>query len=142
MATIQEFNKRLLTQGGATFNLNTGQIDCDKGYGVSLEEHEQVFLKDEYTEEDLKKFLLKNVGLLYDDDIEVGGWIEEGKVYLDLTEVIEDKSEAITKAVNRNQLAIFDFEKKEVIELPQSQKTGTLTQQESHKKSIIKRLLS
>ena len=140
MATIQEFNKRLLTQGGATFNLNTGQLDFNKGFGVSLEEHEQVFLKDEYSDEDLKKFLSKHIELLYDLDLELGGWIEGDKVYLDITEVVEDKNEAIEKGVNRNQLAIFDFENKEVIDLPPSQKTGTLTQQRAHKKLIIQKL--
>tara|TARA_R110002126_G_C10468275_1_gene500849 strand:+ start:738 stop:1169 length:432 start_codon:yes stop_codon:yes gene_type:complete len=143
MSNFIEFKKRIDTRGGATFNIGTGQIDFDKGFGVSLEEHEQVFVKDDFEIKDIANFVLQKARIInLIPNLELGGWVSGDKVYLDLTEVIKDKAEAITKAIKRNQLAIFDFENKEVIDIPPIQKTGTLTQQESHKKLIIKKLLS
>ena len=61
----------------------------------------------------------------------MGSWVNDGKVYLDVTMLITDKRKAIETAYKNNQLAIYDNTNKVVIELPTPQRTGTTTQQKA-----------
>lgn len=45
----------------------------------------------------------------------VGSWREGEKIYYDPSEVIMDRDEALKRAKERNQLAIYDFAKKETV---------------------------
>ena len=47
----------------------------------------------------------------------VGIWKDQNKIYFDLTEVIKDKDQALKNAKNRDQLAIFNFNNSQVIEI-------------------------
>ncbi len=45
----------------------------------------------------------------------VGGWVHEGELYLDISEVVETKEAADVLARVRNQLAYYDIEGEEEV---------------------------
>ena len=48
----------------------------------------------------------------------LGGWVDNGKLYLDISTVVTDKNEAIELARRNDQLGIYDLEKGETIMIP------------------------
>ena len=134
----QFFNDTL--QGGASFNLTTGIYNPNNGYFVSLPNNERQFSLTDFTQDNLSEFIRDNVALLCKDNNFLGSWVENGIVYLDVSEQISDKRRAIEVGMLRNQLAIFDANSSQVISLPSNQKSGTLTQQRAYITSVIDRL--
>lgn len=99
----------LLKKDGG-FSLDTNNKTPKNGYMLAIKGFEKTFnIKDSnkimmYCLE-LKNKILKGQY--------VGGWFnrEDNKIYIDVSENITDKKEAIKKAKVRNELAIWDIEK-------------------------------
>jgi hypothetical protein len=106
---------------GASYNIFNGDFNPDSGYMVALEGYEKVV--DMPT--DLNRF--QDVILNYlqarvwdgmnkeAGDIYIGFWINEGKLYIDLSERIINKHHAMRAGIRRNQKAIWDANKRQEI---------------------------
>ena len=82
------------------------------GFACAISGHEVVYNIDTVSELDIVDYIAskrelaaKNTNLCF------GSWLdtETNKLYLDLSEVLPSKKEALKKAYKRNQLAIFDL---------------------------------
>lgn len=71
----------------------------------------------------------------------MGGWVENGIVYLDVSEQIFDKRIALTQGINRNQLAILMLQIVVLLNLPTRQRSGTLTQQKAYITQAVDNLM-
>lgn len=97
--------KNIIKNGGATLNSNGESVHFMRGYQVSK--------KDCYTLEvrNANKILRAINGLL--DTITagefVGLWVNNGLIYIDISERVERLSVAIPLGVERKQKSIFDW---------------------------------
>ena len=82
------------------------------GFACAISGHEKVFNMDTVSELDIvayisdkKELCKKNANLCF------GSWLDTNtnNLYLDLSEVLPSKKEALKKAYKRKQLAIFDL---------------------------------
>jgi len=66
----------------------------------------------------IEKFLTDNVDHFADPKNHLGVWNnqENGMVYLDVTEVVDSKEEAVRLGAERNQISVWDFENSEEIQ--------------------------
>lgn len=88
------------------------------GYAVALSQDTEIIIDDElFIPELIQAVTRKYAEQLKKNNVFLGIWKDNGKIYFDLSEIIEDFQEAIEKGNNRNQLAIFDFNTKQVIEI-------------------------
>lgn len=55
-------------------------------------------------------------GYMFNDHYLLGVWLEDGELYLDVVEVIETRSAAVALGRARDQIAIWDLAKSEIIE--------------------------
>lgn len=109
---------------GASYNLHTRTLNPDSGYMVAIPGFEQIV----DIPEDLNKF--QDVVTSYcinrdmwdkivsnPDNIFIGFWINDGKLYIDLTENIANEKEAVLTGYARNQIAIYDCANKQDIKM-------------------------
>jgi hypothetical protein len=61
----------------------------------------------------------------------MGAWVDEGILYIDISNNFAKRSEAIREGYKNEQIAIYDVIAQESVYLPTAQKTGTMTQQQS-----------
>mgnify|MGYP003137556757 CR=1 FL=1 len=147
MKNLKQFSKALLEDGGATFNLVSGEHDF-KGYAYSIYGHEKIHntLEGMFTisevEQAVKTFVRENGVELYSADNHLGGWFDKGKLYLDITNVTSDLRNAVVKGLRNNQKAIHDFRTGKDIHLPKGQGAGTMTQKATYLEMKIDELVS
>lgn len=145
MLNLREFSKQTLNNGGATTSLNLTSIP-NKGFWVSLQGHEKIHhsLSDELTIEDIEQavrsFVIDKAEVLSDHDNFLGGWIDNGILYLDISVNISDKRKAIEFGIENNQRAIFDISKGITINIPSPQRHGTLFQRKTYMELAINKL--
>ena len=95
---------------GFTMDLYGNEVKRNSGFVVAFQEVNQ----------DTLELIIKQSFLDNNQDKRfVGGWVdaETGKFYLDWVTITEDIDNAFNIAKRNNQLAIYDFGKKEVIYL-------------------------
>ena len=147
MKNLKQFSKALLEDGGATFNLVSGEHDF-KGYAYAIFGHEKIHntLDGGFTisdVEDAVRQYIKEKGVeLYSADNHLGGWFDKGKLYLDITNVTSDLRNAIEQGIRNGQEAIHDFKSGKDIRLPKGQGAGTMTQKASYLEMKIDELVS
>lgn len=145
MVTRQDVKKAMLlikAEGGITFNNEV--MNPQQGYIVSILGHEEVLNIHELDEEALweyvgaKRSVIDSISNLF-----IGVWFnpDSNQYVLDLSEQILDKETAILRGINRNQLAIYDANNQVVINLPEPQKSGTMTQQQTYLNLKVRELL-
>ena len=146
MKNLKEFVAAIIENGGATYNLANGGT-VDKGYMVSKKGFEMKFQPEVDVTQAVCQFILeeskvdvtqavcqfiKEFGFeLYEVENFMGAWIDEGVLYLDVSNNFAKRSDAIREGYKNEQLAIFDVVAQESLYLPTPQKTGTMTQQQS-----------
>jgi len=121
MKNIKQILAHVKKQGGATLNLDETFFTPKQGYMISLLGYEsKVSLDDkDAIEERLTRYkdiirdILKNTAL----DVKIGLWLEDGVLYLDISQYTKDKELALYLGKARAQLAIFDFANNEAINL-------------------------
>jgi hypothetical protein len=121
--------------GGITFNLKGEQPK--NGYIVALPMSETIF-------ESLDRNTLFNYIFTHKDLVQnnyFGIWVKNGKYYLDLSENIQSKEEAIYRGILRCQKAIFDCNEGKDISLPKGQSTGTATQRKAYARLLTSKLI-
>lgn len=94
---------------GATLDRNGNPLNYTRGYQVSERDLEII---PEYKL--TKKLLLKVLNTL-DNNKCLGIWIENKKVYIDISEYISTKREAIKQGKARKQISIFSWKNSEAI---------------------------
>lgn len=92
------------------FTLGTGLEPITTGYAVSLRPDREVILS-RATEGDLLEYMIRNADLLGHDGNAFGGWCDptDGRIYLDVSTVVNDRETALRLAVEHDQLAVWDF---------------------------------
>jgi hypothetical protein len=102
--------------GGFSVNPGDGS-DVRTGYAVAVHpEHERIY-DDRVTRNDLHDYIAQAKDALSLPGRVLGGWRDPatGRVYLDVSVVTSDLSEAMTLARETEQIAIFDFSSMESI---------------------------
>jgi hypothetical protein len=108
-----ECARRVRESGGFTVNPHSGEYP-ESGHAVAVDsEHELISRLDEHA---------KLIGIyadLYADDIPenglIGGWVHEGSLYLDLSELHESEAVALALGRERGQIAIYRLDDGEEI---------------------------
>ena len=144
MKNLKQFSRALLEDGGATFNLVSGEHEF-KGYAYSIFGHEKIHdnvsvLSE--VEHAVKKFVGEKGVELYSVHNHLGGWFDKGKLFLDITNVESDLRNAIEQGIRNGQEAIHDFQSGKDIRLPKGQGAGTMTQKASYLNMKIDELVS
>ena len=139
MNLITNFVENTLANGGSSLNYITGELDPKVGYFVSIQGHESTYIAEKFGSLSVGHYFEK-VAFVLRPELFIGSWVHEGNVFMDLSEQITDKRRAIELGYARNQLAIYDAARGEVITLPSPQTTGTTTQQKAYITSVINRL--
>ena len=105
----KELFNYLKKNGGFTAKPNLIPVKPKSGYAVSLKGYEtRVPL--EIVSLGLFRELLKCYQRLAEKNIAyIGGWIDEGYLYLDLSLILHNKEQALEVASKNKQKAIFDF---------------------------------
>jgi hypothetical protein len=95
--------------GGFTVDPRTG-ADVTGGYAVSVHPAEGTVLAT-VTPGDLITYVVSHADALALPGSVFGGWKDpaDGRVYLDVSTLVTDRSEALTLARVNDQLAVFDF---------------------------------
>ena len=136
-----KFIQLLKDNSGASYNMITKEYNPNKGYFVSLPNLETKVALKYLSVDDIATFINKHRTLLQDKTKFVGGWIDSDFVYLDISEQIFDKREALERGYKHSQLAIYDANKGKVIDLPTPQRSGTITQQKAYITQVIDKLM-
>lgn len=115
MANLKEFLKATMKNGGASFNLVTGELNPKTGYMVALIGHEKIIagVSDEkqlqyHIADYIKDKAILLASGITDDKKYLGTWVNDGKLYLDVSINFVDKAMAVEIATRSNQLAIWD----------------------------------
>lgn len=107
MLSLASLYKKLKENKGFTIDKELTEYNGN-GYAVALQGKETQVLE---TDLDLDHFA--DLVVRYMERLEknqkLGCWIDSGKVYFDVSEVIDDLSKAIKTGIERKQIGIFDF---------------------------------
>jgi hypothetical protein len=122
MANLVNFNKGIINDGGASYNMLTGEFNPNHGFMVSIKGHEKTYNTDKNSfNYEIADFingkailLLSGISENY-DKIFLGGWIDNGLLYLDVSFLVDTETEAIKMAKDNEQLAYFNNTNKETI---------------------------
>lgn len=97
--------KNIIKNGGATLNKSGESVNYNRGYQVSKKDCYTLTIKN------ANKILRAVNGLL--DTIKagefVGLWVDNGLIYIDISERVERLSAAISIGIERKQKSIFDW---------------------------------
>jgi hypothetical protein len=110
----------ILKQGGATIKPKSLELYTGQGFGVAVSKSYERIIPLAGDSGDFQgafnstltelRFLALSRGLY------IGAWIDNGKLYLDLSEVVQGESYARHLGYMRKQLAIWDFTKMQSID--------------------------
>lgn len=106
---IMTARHNLLHNGGFSVKPATGAAP-KSGYMVSIPGHTQIVHGD-VDEAHLAKYAADHADVLQHPGAHIGGWMNEGKTYLDVSHRYDKKSEAIKAGKAHNQIAIWDVKK-------------------------------
>lgn len=126
MANLKNFVNSIIENGGASYNLVTGEFNPDNGYMVSIYGHERKLKYDGITKSvqyQVAEYIKDKAIILSSGATEesyfIGAWVENNELYLDVSVKVEFSREAYFKAKENKQLAYFSNAKKETIFIDQ-----------------------
>ena len=123
MSNLINFKNSIINTGGASYNLLTGDFNPDSGYFVSIEGAEKIlpYNKDLNIHYDIASYIKEHAYILLgnavSDSYYLGAWVNDGKLYLDISILVNTRAEAELLTRSNNQLAYFDNSIKESIEV-------------------------
>lgn len=126
---LSKLKQELIQNNGFSYNINTGEFNPDYGYFVSIQGFEATFDLSEFEDKNLKQYIMGNSEQLADHDRWLGGWVDDGKVYLDVSLKTEFLERAVYLGILNNQRSVYDAYKSKVINIPSPQRSGTESQQ-------------
>lgn len=113
---IKDIVSKTLENGGTTTSILTGEMNPVSGFMCSLKDCAIIDIE-QFNTSSIEEIIKDNNSLLLQENVYLGTWVNEGMVYIDISENITNIKEAIAVGIVRNQLAIFDCSRKEVITL-------------------------
>ena len=123
-------------------NLNIEGKAPEKGYMVSVVGQEIVIPELDYVYENLEDYINERISLLNSmSNLYVGVWYHKGHYYIDLSENILGKAEALKQGILRSQKAIWNVTEGSEIALPSPQKCGTEFQKQTYLNLKVRELL-
>ncbi len=143
MKTIYHILKRLVADGGVTFNPfwmddDGSYIEPTGGYAIAQGKHTfTVKYQDPVdpiiVEQALSNFIVKNAERLESKRTYVGLWLEGDNLHIDLSKVILEPDKAYLEGYRQGQKAIYDLERPAVVYLINPQTCGTESQKKAYK---------
>lgn len=119
---LTQFVQAIKDNGGASYNLNTGQLNSNEGYFVSLIGAEKVVPLSSVTSA-VANFIKENGFKLSNPNNWVGAWVNKnGDLVLDISINPNTLCEARRIAITNKQEAIYDNVNQIVITMPSSDK--------------------
>lgn len=96
--------------GGVTIGLN-GDVPT-KGFAFSPRKDTEVVVpKKDFNDTHVSDYINTHFDKLAHPDSHLGIWEDNGKIYMDISHVVQDESQAVNRASKADQLAIFDLSK-------------------------------
>lgn len=109
-----ELMNKVVNGGG--FSLNVAGESANSGYMVSKQNFETV-IPMSVLSQNLLLVLVNEYRAKLGKNEFVGAWVDNDKLYLDISENVQDKDEAVKLGKERSQLGIFDLSTFETIYL-------------------------
>lgn len=109
MYNLFNFVQGINNNGGATYNLNTGEFNPNNGYIVGLKgtqvkmDYDPLIIPDK-----IRSYISQFGSELTNPENYLGGWVENGELYLDVVVKISDQQDAHNAAVTNDQMAYYD----------------------------------
>jgi hypothetical protein len=94
---------------GGTFDPKTLNEYSGSGYGVGGVEPGTEMYVEQFTPQSVQSFMREHEATLSQPGMHVGTWVEDGKVYLDISQVVPDMDDALKLAAQRGEKAIYSF---------------------------------
>lgn len=98
----------IVSGGGTTVDL-FGQKPSSGFAFAPSKGTETVIPQEKFTEKEVEDFFNKYYDTLKQEGMHFGGWVDGNQVYLDLSKVLTNESQAVNEARQSNQLAIYDI---------------------------------
>lgn len=109
---LLNFVKDTIENGGASFNLLTGEYNPNDGYMVATTGNEVVIPIDQFHQTSVAKYIAEKsvmlIGGISNSNFFLGAWVDGEKVYLDISEKVDSRQYAEIIGNEREQLAIWD----------------------------------
>ena len=138
--TLKDLYNYVLENNGATFCPLTKELFKPKdGFMVSHHDSEFVLDLDKLTPAIFIEIVDSHIVM---QDEYVGIWINDNKVYFDISMYHTNLKATIIAGMNENQKAIWDFANDKAITLPTNQKSGTTTQQLEYQKQVAEKMIA
>ena len=110
---LEQLKKYVIANGGATLTKDAEIASFNAGFMVSLPGFETISTLEDFNEKTFKAYCR----IARKKKAYFGLWMDDGKIYLDVSIKINDKATARKIGKKNNQLAIYDLEKQESIYL-------------------------
>lgn len=105
MRHLKDLKKHLLLSGGATLSAdNLDAVHFNGGYMVSVKGYEYKTTLSKLSKRLLNFYKAEALRL----GAYVGLWIDNNRLYIDISYLISDKTQALAVARHNNQLAVYD----------------------------------
>lgn len=111
MTSNVEFVTKTFHDCGGTFSL-IGEDVPTSGYLVGGAGTEHVIGSDQFTPDSVQAFINQNRAQLFSKGFYLGTWIEDGRVYLDVSEHHDSYENAYALGQSRSEKAIWDIARK------------------------------
>ena len=109
--------KETLKNNGGSFNVSKSKIKKPlKGFICSIKDLLIIDKKD-FNVKLIKSLVKQEFNLLKNDKYFIGTWLENGKVYIDISSNFSNLEKALEVAENNKQLAIYDINENKTIYL-------------------------
>lgn len=108
---LQQFYNDTLTNGGASFNILTGEYNPDNGYMLAIKGHELQVSLNKFNQKVLSDYIKSKADILMSGittDKFIGSWVYDGIVYLDCSVKFQSAELAIQTGIENGELAIWD----------------------------------
>lgn len=104
-------------ENGGTFNFDSIPQNFNQGYLVSYKSPSIILSEQKIPSIDQLRELIKKLYFKASSFDYIGFWVNEGKIYIDLTRHVQSKKAAILFGLSNDQLAIWDCKNNESINL-------------------------
>ena len=118
---IEKIVVEMAQNGGFSIDLTTGKYEFNSGFFVAIDNTEQTspVYKGTQTRTFIKNFIVQNWDVLKLPHKVLGLWIENGKIYVDVSTLYDSEEAAYNIGKYAGQLAIYDNASKKTITIEQ-----------------------
>lgn len=123
MKNLHEFVASIVENGGATFNLvtgtspTTGFVVSEKGFELKLKLFGNAITREILVNAIVREFIRENGFELNRPENFLGGWIDDGELFLDISRVYDNEHDALRVAVENGQKAYYHIDNDKTTEI-------------------------